>query len=51
MLLGPRLRGHVSREAAAKRTSFFAHLATLSAHAVFPSWSVFLEALATFTAG
>jgi hypothetical protein len=38
-----------AREAAAKRTSFFAHLATLSAYAVFPSWSVFLQALATFT--
>lgn len=38
-----------AREAAAKRTSFFAHLATITAYAVFPSWSVFLEALTTFT--
>ena len=38
-----------SAEAAAKRTSFFAHLATLTAYAIFPSWPVFLEALATFT--
>jgi hypothetical protein len=38
-----------AREAAAKRTSFFAHLATLTAYAIFPSWPVFLEALATFT--
>ena len=38
-----------AREAAAKRTSFFAHLATLTAYAIFPSWHVFLEALATFT--
>ena len=32
-----------------KRTSFFAHLATIAAYAVFPSWTVFLEALTTFT--
>jgi hypothetical protein len=38
-----------AREAAAKRTSFFAHLLTLSAYAIFPSWSAFLQALATFT--
>jgi hypothetical protein len=38
-----------ARQAAAKRTSFFAHLATITAYAVFPSWTVFLEALATFT--
>ena len=38
-----------ARKAAAKRTSFFAHLATLTAYVVFPSWPVFLEALATFT--
>ena len=38
-----------AREAAAKRTSFFAHLATLTTYAIFPSWPVFLEALATFT--
>ena len=37
-----------AREAAAKRTSFFAHLATITAYAIFPSWPVFLEALATF---
>ena len=38
-----------AREAAGKRTSFFAHLATLTAYAVFPSWQVFLKSLATFT--
>jgi hypothetical protein len=38
-----------AREAATTRTSFFAHLATLTAYAVFPSWPVFLESLATFT--
>lgn len=35
----------VAREAAAKRTSFLAHLATITAHAV----TVLLEALTTFT--
>src|SRR6202051_4219661 len=38
-----------AREAAAKRTSFFAHLATITAYAIFPSWLVFLKALMTFT--
>jgi hypothetical protein len=38
-----------AREAAVKRTSFFAHLATLTAYAVFPSWQVFLNSLATFS--
>src|SRR5258708_2924262 len=38
-----------AREAAVKRTSFFAHLATLTVYAVFPSWHVFLNSLATFT--
>ena len=38
-----------AREAAAKRTSFFAHLLTLTTYVVFPSWAVFLEALTTFT--
>jgi hypothetical protein len=38
-----------AREAAAKRTSFFDHLVTITAYAVFPSWTVFLEALTTFT--
>jgi hypothetical protein len=38
-----------AREAAAKRTSFFAHLLMLTAYVVFPSWQVFLESLATFT--
>ena len=37
-----------AREAAEKRTSFFAHLATLT-RVVFPAWSDLLEALATFT--
>jgi hypothetical protein len=38
-----------AREAAAKRTSFFAHLLTLTTYVVFPSWAVFLQALTTFT--
>ncbi len=38
-----------AREAAAKRTSFFAHMLTLTAYVVFPSWKVFLESLTTFT--
>jgi hypothetical protein len=38
-----------AREAAVKRTSFFAHLVTLTADVVFPSWPVFLEALAAST--
>jgi len=46
-LLEPAWR--TAREAAAKRTSFFAHLVTLTAYVVFPSWQVFLESLATFT--
>jgi hypothetical protein len=40
---------HAAREAAAKRTSFFAHLLTLTTYVVFPSWAVFLQALTTFT--
>jgi hypothetical protein len=38
-----------ARAAAAKRTSFFDHLATITAWVVFPSWPALLEALATFT--
>jgi hypothetical protein len=38
-----------AREAAAKRSSFFAHILTLTTYVVFPSWPTFLEALATFT--
>jgi hypothetical protein len=38
-----------AREAAEKRTSFFAHLLMLTSYAVFPSWAVFLKALTTFT--
>ena len=38
-----------AREAAEKRTSFFAYLATLTSFVVFPAWSELLEALATFT--
>src|SRR5271169_1148972 len=38
-----------AREAAAKRTSFFAHLLTLTTYVGFPSWAVFLEAHTTFT--
>ena len=38
-----------AREAAAKRTAFFAYAATITAFVVFPSWTVFLKALATFS--
>jgi hypothetical protein len=38
-----------AREAAAKRSSFFAHVLTLTTYVVFPSWPVFLKALAAFT--
>src|SRR5271169_6193622 len=38
-----------AREAAVKRTSFFAHILMLSAYVIFPSWPVFLESLATFS--
>ena len=38
-----------AREAAAKRTAFFAHLATITAWVVFPSWPALIQALATFT--
>jgi len=38
-----------AREDAAKRSSFFAHILTLTTYVVFPSWPTFLEALATFT--
>jgi hypothetical protein len=38
-----------AREAADKRTSFFAYLATLTSFVVFPAWPDLLEALATFT--
>jgi hypothetical protein len=38
-----------AREAAAKRTSFFAHILMLTAYVVFPSWEVLLESLTTFT--
>jgi hypothetical protein len=38
-----------ARQAAAKRSSFFAHLLTLTTYVVFPSWPIFLKALATFT--
>ena len=38
-----------ARAAAAKRSSFFTHILTLTTYVVFPSWSVFLDALATFT--
>ncbi len=34
-----------AREAAAKRTTFFAHILMLTAYIVFPSWQVLLEAL------
>jgi hypothetical protein len=38
-----------ARQAAAKRSSFFAHILTLTTYVVFPSWPTFLEALAIFT--
>jgi hypothetical protein len=38
-----------AREAAAKRTSFFAHLLMLTSYVVYPSWTILLNALATFT--
>jgi hypothetical protein len=38
-----------AREAAAKRTSFFAHILMLTAYVVFPSWEVILQSLTTFT--
>jgi len=38
-----------AREAAEKRTSFFAYLGTLTSFVVFPAWPELLEALATFT--
>ena len=37
-----------ARQAADKRTSFFAHILMLTAYVVFPSWQVLLEALTTF---
>jgi hypothetical protein len=33
--------------ASPKRTSIFAHLATIAAYAIFPSWTVLLEVLTT----
>jgi hypothetical protein len=38
-----------AREAAAKRTSFFAHPLMLTSYVVLPSWRAILESLATFT--
>ena len=38
-----------AREAAGKRTSFFAHVLALTAYVVFPSWKLFLESLTDFT--
>ena len=38
-----------ARQAAAKRSSFFAHILTLTSYVVFPSWSALLQALTTFT--
>jgi hypothetical protein len=37
----------VARQAAAKRSSFFAHILTLTSYVAFPSWLALLEALAT----
>jgi hypothetical protein len=36
-----------ARQAAVKRSSFFAHILTLTSYVVFPSWSALLQALAT----
>src|SRR5271154_376807 len=38
-----------AREAAVKRTSFFAHMLMLSAYVLFPSWQLLLQSLATFS--
>jgi hypothetical protein len=38
-----------ARQAAATRSSFFAHILTLTTYVVFPSWRDVLEALASFT--
>ena len=38
-----------AREAAVKRTSFFAQILTLTTYVAFPSWLVLLESLTTFT--
>lgn len=38
-----------ARQAAAKRSSFFAHILTLTSYVVFPCWSALLDALTTFT--
>jgi len=38
-----------ARQAAATRSSFFAHILTLTTYVVFPSWAAVLEALASFT--
>src|SRR5271168_1695851 len=38
-----------AREAAAKRTSFFAHILMLTADVVFPTWLAILQSLTTFT--
>ena len=38
-----------ARQAAVKRSSYFAHILTLTSYVVFPSWSALLRALTTFT--
>jgi hypothetical protein len=38
-----------ARQAAATRSSFFAHILTLTTYVFFPSWRAVLEALASFT--
>jgi hypothetical protein len=38
-----------ARQAAATRSSFFAHILTLTTYVVFPTWSDLLKALASFT--
>jgi len=38
-----------ARQAAVTRSSFFAHILTLTTYVVFPSWGTVLEALASFT--
>lgn len=42
------LPAQVARQAAVKRTRFFSTLVALTTYIIFPSWEVFLKALASF---
>jgi hypothetical protein len=42
-------RWQAARQAAATRSSFFAHVLTLTTYVVFPSWLALLDALTSFT--